>query len=405
MRPSGLASRSLAFAGLVACGCAHTPSPSGRDGFQVILEDAARSTSSGSPQPANYTAAWITYATIRGRTYEEVRDRGSRNRAGDDYLIEVRARSGMAAFWRDQRQTPEAASDAYLDKLVEIAEAGFIEEYVLGTFARPGWTVPSKELPLIDFASFAEWGPVHLGALESPTLAWMKPSSGKLDPNEPGAGLPDPEALVPPRGSCRQSLGVLRRAVAEWEVEASALDGFPVAATDRAGFIRQIVELAAEAPYRTRGMTWVSPRPLFLAHLAGFCGVEAKDYEFAERSLRRAIELSPRLPGPRLELAHVLVTQGQLDQADAAIEVVFDSAKDRCDLGLAWRKRGYIRFEQGRLDDARSAYLRSLDHDPRSDLAVSELALLESEIEKRGGDVTRYVPPLSREIITACPRD
>ena len=102
------------------------------------------------------------------------------------------------------------------------------------------------------------------------------------------------------------------------------------------------------------------------------------------------------------ELAHVYVASGELDRADEIVESMIAMTDDRCDLGYAWRRRGYIRFEQGLLDEAREAYLKALEYDPASELARSELELLDQEIRDEGGSPTEYVPPDTVSSTTSC---
>jgi hypothetical protein len=123
----------------------------------------------------------------------------------------------------------------------------------------------------------------------------------------------------------------------------------------------QLAQLSVEEPYRSRGITWVTSRPPRLSFLVGFCAVETQDHAAAERFLTVATGLAPLLAAPRLKLAHALILQRKLDAADDAVDLLLRTTQDRCSLGGAWRKRGYIRFEQGRLEDARSACTRSLD--------------------------------------------
>jgi hypothetical protein len=84
------------------------------------------------------------------------------------------------------------------------------------------------------------------------------------------------------------------------------------------------------------------------------------------------------------------------------IDDVLATQQDRCELARAWRRRGYIRFEQRRLDEARIAYQRSLEYDPDSKIARSELDLLRREITDNGGHPDWYVPPASTTHVTVC---
>jgi tetratricopeptide (TPR) repeat protein len=136
--------------------------------------------------------------------------------------------------------------------------------------------------------------------------------------------------------------------------------------------------------------------------VAGFCANDIEDYAGAERWLEAAMALSPTTPQAPNELTHALVFQRKFDRADAVIDTVLANTDDRCELARAWRRRGYIRFEQRRLDDSRIAYQKSLEYDPGSEIARSELALLHGEIEREGGHPDWYVPPASGTKVTVC---
>jgi tetratricopeptide (TPR) repeat protein len=68
--------------------------------------------------------------------------------------------------------------------------------------------------------------------------------------------------------------------------------------------------------------------------------------------------------------------------ADAEIDGILAAADadDNCTLARAWRRRGYIRFEQQRWDEARAAYERSLEYQPGNELALTELELISQQI-------------------------
>jgi tetratricopeptide (TPR) repeat protein len=262
--------------------------------------------------------------------------------------------------------------------------------------------IPASELANIDLAAFWRWADEHIGDLASPTYAQIRTDAPQLDANIPGDDLPDPEQYAPTRVPCGKSRGPLRDAVEEWEVRAAGLAGVPVSAENRADFNWTLSGILQMEPYRTKGVAWVSSRPATLAYLAGYCAVDTRDYALAEGFLTTAVDLLPRAAQPKLELAQALVAQRKLEQADALVQLVIDTARDECDLAHAWRKRGYILFEQGELVEARSSYIRSLDFDPTSQLAISELKLLEAEIVAHGGDPQPYEPPPSEQFVTHC---
>ncbi|HKA14562.1 MAG TPA: tetratricopeptide repeat protein [Myxococcota bacterium] len=158
-----------------------------------------------------------------------------------------------------------------------------------------------------------------------------------------------------------------------------------------------------EQPIATRGATWVPARPYWLLFLAGFSANEHEDYAQAERWLDGAMANRAPRRDARSELTHALVFQRKFDRADAILDRTLAQSQDRCELGYAWRRRGYIRFEQRRLDESRIAYQKSLEYDPDSEIARSELEMLRNTIVQEGGHPGWYVPPASLTQVTTCP--
>jgi len=376
-------------AALASCACL-TAFAQGDGDFGIVLDDAALA-GGGS----ELTAAWIGYGTaiIAKATSPEFRDRPM-----DDFAVEVYARTALAKIWSEARQ-PESL-DPYLDKLAEIHAAGFIEEYVLVAFARPGWALSAAELGALEMDAFFDWAGAHLDGFVSVTAAGVERKT--QPPSAPtGIGLPDPAAFAPSEAVCSATLPVMRSALAEWEREAAALRGAPIAAETDRQFVATLLDVAELPPYRTEGIAWVSPRPALLSYFAGFCAVEAGDLESAERWLRSATTMLPFEHDVRQELIHVLVGTGRLDAADAEVDGILAAADadDNCTLARAWRRRGYIRFEQQRWDEARAAYERSLDYQPGNELALTELELISEQI---GPSNPLSPAPTTQTFVTEC---
>jgi tetratricopeptide (TPR) repeat protein len=393
-----LASRWLAC-GLACCGmlvgCQSPQSPAAApsaEGFDVLLATEWQTL----PEPQR--DAWAAYAFGRGAAYLK----GSstrKNPSGDDFAIERFARDYLADYWREQR-AKGAADDDYLDRLVALDDEGHVAEHVLVSLAKPGWTIPADDLARIDFAALAE---LARAPIEAPTPAVARPRSGPIWSEVPGRSLPDPGSLAPPGVPCAQSMPELRRAMAAWDREAAGLDGSPAAADDRASFLALLAAAEPDSPFRTHGATWVPLRVYWLSFLAGFCAIDLQEYAPAERWLERAVAMLPEHPQARMELTHALVFQRKFDRADAILDHAIATSQDRCELARAWRRRGYIRFEQRRLEESRIAYQRSLEYDPDSEIARSELDLLRRTIEQQGGHPDWYVPPPSVSGTTVCP--
>jgi tetratricopeptide (TPR) repeat protein len=140
----------------------------------------------------------------------------------------------------------------------------------------------------------------------------------------------------------------------------------------------------------------------------GFCEVDRKRYAESIGPLETAVALLPQLPSWRLELAKSLTMVKRFDEADELIQsVIAVSNMDPCRLGMAWRSRGYLLFDRGELRDSFAAYRKSLEYDPNSSIARSELELLREELADlpEGDDVPpHYEPPgVGNQVVKICP--
>lgn len=95
--------------------------------------------------------SWVVYSLARAacqlETGGEIPSRVS------TYACESRARRLMAESWAEKQLADDSLRDSYLDTLVAVREAGFLPEYVVTYYGRPGWTVPAD----LDRAGFAAW--------------------------------------------------------------------------------------------------------------------------------------------------------------------------------------------------------------------------------------------------------
>jgi tetratricopeptide (TPR) repeat protein len=380
-------------------GAADAPIDTGPTANFRLIVDSSLPEAKDEPQVME---AWLRYAATRMKTYNDLAAAGRHNKAVEDYEIELAARRMLASFWSSQQARGTAVANAYLDKLVEIDKAGFLEEYVLYFFVQPGWTVSAASLALIELEAFAAWGNANLGGIDHPTLVAVESKSPQWPQAavQPGATLADPALFAATGNSCMNSTEELNAAGAQWTEESKALDGAPLAAAERSEFIYLASQLHNAEPFRTQGMVWVSDRPGRLTYLAGFCAVEAENFLDAEWWLRMATALKPLDAGIQTELVHVLIFEKRFDDADALIDQVMSTAKDPCDLAGVWRRRGYIRFEQGKMEDARAAYVESLEFDPGNNLALGELQLIDRILLENGAVVPPAAPPSTTTLST-----
>jgi hypothetical protein len=348
-------------------------------------------------------AAWMAYGitklgVLRGQVS------GLSARRASDYGIELEAHTTMLSVWK-HRRAEGAAPDAYLDTLMDVERAGFLEEYVLISFGEPGWTLPASALASLDWTGFFAWAKSHLGKHRPKMLAQACSRTAPLPGPAPGSDLPDPVTLSPERRPCQQLRSPLSAAGTRWGAIERQLRAKPIilsTTTSPVPSLRYVADYRADYP---NGVTFVPTRVASVLFYGGFCAIEAGDFPAAEHALQAAARVAPFDAGIHLELAHALVTQKKLADAASEVELGLRFAAGKCQTGLAWRKKGFVLFEQGKLVDAYRAYQKSLEFDPASQIAVNEMLLLAKTLTRSGGvpsDIKGFVPPPSQGSTTRC---
>ncbi|MEM9209514.1 MAG: tetratricopeptide repeat protein, partial [Pseudomonadota bacterium] len=89
-------------------------------------------------------------------------------------------------------------------------------------------------------------------------------------------------------------------------------------------------------------------------------------------ALNRAVELEPD-PEAHFNLAAAYLGAGEVARADAEIDRALEL---RPYMGVAWRYRGLIRKAEGKTEDARKAFVRALQIEPRDSATYVELVSL-----------------------------
>ena len=117
---------------------------------------------------------------------------------------------------------------------------------------------------------------------------------------------------------------------------------------------------------------------------AGFCAVDREAWSDGERLLRQAIALAPLSAKAHSELVQTLIMQQRLDEADAELERAIAVSDSVCQTAILWRKRGYILFDRRKMVEAYRAYAKSLEFDPQSQLAHSEMQLITKLLQRAG---------------------
>jgi hypothetical protein len=348
-------------------------------------------------------SAWMAYgltkvAAIQGKL------EGVSARRASDYDIEMKAHATLVGVWKAKR-SKSSRPNPYLDTLVEIDQLGFLEEYVLMSFSEPGWTVPASALDQLDWGAFFAWARTHLHKHRPEMLAQACSRRASLRAQPPGAELPDPATLSPERYPCGQIRSQLSAARSRWNTIARSLPGEPIVLSTSASpapSLRYVTEHRRAYP---RGVSFVPTRVASLLFYDGYCAFDSNFCAVAAAALRGASRIAPFDAGVHLELVHALVNQRKLDAAGAEAELGLRYAVGNCQTGLALRKKGYVLFEQGNLLDAYRAYQKSLQYDPGSKIAVSEMLLLAQTLTRTGeapSEIRTFVPPPSQTSKTRC---
>ncbi len=332
-------------------------------------------------------AAWIVYALHRLTTPE----------AGE-YQIEVDSRRKLVRYWKEDGAS---GTDSYLDLLVKIEELGFLEEYVIAAFSKPGWTVPAAAMVDLDIPAFLTWAEQNLQGHTGEVRAFLE--RPRLE--TPGARYPPPETFVDAQGprcdKSREIEGVLER----WEVDRRALIGRALAVPSGVDFLYYLDELGTDGELSRTGATQVPLSIVDLLFIGGFCATERADLKAAQRYFEGASSLDPYNNRVRMELAHVWIQRSEFEPAEEQIEFVLATSQDPCMIAQALRKRGYIEFERGELSKSYATYTQSLDHEPGSELARSELSILYQTMEAQGFEELpppEYAPPPGQQLTTQC---
>ncbi len=135
--------------------------------------------------------SWVAYSLMKSACQLEL---GGDNPARQSsYGCEFTARQLLADAWAEQRAANPTISDTYLDEMLAIREAGFLDEYTAYYFRRDNWQVPVE----VDVNAFSEWRRRHLRRHRPQTRII---GSWNYEKNRP-SGLPDsapnPSAEVP----------------------------------------------------------------------------------------------------------------------------------------------------------------------------------------------------------------
>lgn len=369
---------------------APTPTPPG----EVILGADLRA------EPEAVSAAWTAYGSAVAAERSQAKSRGGLlavSRFREEHL----GRAALVRTWRERRGD---AKNAYLDTLAQVESDGFLAEYVLAYLAEPGWTVPAASLAALKLADWPAYSQAHLPRHVAETHAAVREGETLPLPGADFTDVLDERVVRSQIQACVKLLPEFAVAASEVERRLRDLPELPVSVRNRGELVAtlrepQVVRAAAD---NDRGLRWVAAPVARMFMAAGFCAVEADNMPLAERYLRRLLLLSPRHDAGVSELAQALVGQKRYPEALEQIERGLAVATSPCSLAMLWRKRGYVYIEQQRLEEARAAYLKSLELQPGNELARHELKLIAQMLGEPNYD--NVEPPASAVLTTLCPQ-
>jgi hypothetical protein len=186
------------------------------------------------PRPVQI--AWTTHAAMSAVAFVTTRDL---SRGPNDFVPQVTGRRMLAAHWKKEQQKLNAPANLYLDQLVRLEAAGFMNELVLTTLSEPGWTVPKATLAALNFDAFETWMREHWQGERTVTLAHYV----YLDDPSTTAVIGD---SLPANASCAEARKV---------VAAAAPNKHTVSAVTRSELLA-----ALRAAPRAQDLVWVSPK-------------------------------------------------------------------------------------------------------------------------------------------------
>lgn len=85
-------------------------------------------------------ASWVRFSLMRSACKLEVG--GEIPSRVSTFDCEVKGRSHLVDAWQEARIRDGAAQDFYLDALLAVRNAGFLNEYVVRYLGKPSWDVP-----------------------------------------------------------------------------------------------------------------------------------------------------------------------------------------------------------------------------------------------------------------------
>ena len=100
--------------------------------------------------------SWVSYSLTRSTCQLQI---GGDNPArASSFECELTARRLMLLTWVEKKSLDQENTDQYLDELVRIRDAGYLDEYVARHFRKRHWNMPDD----LEARGYKRWSRVHL---------------------------------------------------------------------------------------------------------------------------------------------------------------------------------------------------------------------------------------------------
>lgn len=100
--------------------------------------------------------SWVAYSLMKSACQLDIG--GEIPARVSDYSCEYTARRHLVSTWHEQRLEHGDIADSYLDDLVAVHEAGYLDEYTVRYFRHREWQVPIE----VRVDEFRRWQRKHL---------------------------------------------------------------------------------------------------------------------------------------------------------------------------------------------------------------------------------------------------
>lgn len=107
--------------------------------------------------------SWVAYSLMKSTCQLDIG--GGIPARVSSYGCELTARQHLLDTWEEQRHSHANIADPYLDELLTVRNAGFLDEYTVSYFGRKEWQVPAE----VQVEAFRRWQRTNLARHKAET--------------------------------------------------------------------------------------------------------------------------------------------------------------------------------------------------------------------------------------------